>query len=367
MGVKNSHSIVSALLICSMIILLSFSGCSGAGDRVEMVKAVDFGFSGEYYRYSPFVRSFDNPAKYTRDAGRIYFIGKDGLYSGNERTGRYKKIPVPEYDKICLYADNGILYCLAFYAQSGDDGKYILYRRNKGSDYDVIWTSDSFDRTLLDNDRPSFISGFAVCGDVLMIENVEQLFIISLQDMSLKELPKGVCDFCIHDGKLIIGDSGKFFSLYSYDLTTLDEELLRGSGVVHSYFDDIEDYGLSCEHPFEYDGQLYYTTREPFGVGRYSEDGDDKMIIEFPPQYDIALFRGAESLYIAAREPDFSAVDEKRSNANPVQIYKYDPAAGTVSECIYSADVNCSEFCILADVLVYHDGEQMNYVDLSIF
>lgn len=367
MGVKNSRSIISALLICSMIILLSFSGCSGCGDRVEMVKAVDFGFRGEYFRYDLFSKFFDNSAKYARDEGHIYFIGKDGLYYGKERSGVYKKLPSPEYEIERLYVYDGILYCLAFDAQSGDEGKYILYRRNKGSGYEVIWTSDSFDRSLYNSSYTFDISDFAVYGDVLMIEGGEQLFIISLKDMSLKELPKGVRDFCIHDGKLIIGDSVKIFSLYSYDLTTLDEELLRGSGVVHSYFDDIPDDDILYEQPFEYRGQLYYTTRRPYYVERYSEDGDDKMIIEFPPQYDIALFRGAESLYIAARKPDFSAVDEKRSNANPVQIYKYDPAAGTVSECIYSADVNCSEFCILADVLVYHDGEQMNYVDLSIF
>ena len=150
---------------------------------------------------------------------------------------------------------------------------------------------------------------------------------------------------------------GKTFTIYKKNLKTMKNEIVLGDGKGKRYAEP-GSYGILFSDFMFIGDKMYYSTRNPNGVGEYSyKDGNTSTISDKDAGYISELLGYKGDLYYVETINDssnklFEIKDNRAYRYKDSKLMRYDANSGSVSQVAVLKDY--SRYASIVDGYVYY-------------
>ena len=205
------------------------------------------------------------------DENYIYYSWKEGIRKINKKNGE---------DKLILEGSNihditlsaGSLYFSQNTKNGEDSGIFRMDTNGKNC-------VQLFHRKQSNTGMEYNIHNFSVKGDTLYLSSAMQLYSYNMNTKKTTLLLDDAEKFYVVEDSIYYMDHvGKTFTIYKKNLKTMKDEIVLGDGEGKRYAKP-GDYGILYSNFLFIGDKMYYSTRNPNGVGVYDyKDGNSEAI-----------------------------------------------------------------------------------------
>lgn len=276
----------------------------------------------------------------------VFYVAELGIVELDKTSGAQKLIVTNKDVDSLQLCDKSLYYCV----RTDGDQKIFCMNLVDGHTEEVL---DDYQLEDLKVFSGNILGWFSIFKDRIYTKNTGTSMVV--YDMSSKTAEEFAPDISAWDflnDYFYYTDHGeRTFSIYRKNLNTQQIELLRGDG---------RTKGRSKPEKILYDrliavgNDLFYSTRNPVGIYRYDEKGQDVVIKDFSKDETISPY---SSMWLAS---DGEALYYTLKDGS---LYKYSPESEEITE-VYTSQrfIHPQTIAIIFDVLFYTDADGENYV-----